>query len=227
MRSALVSFAALLLLSACGGRTELGELGGAAPEAPGDSGIRDSGVIGVDTSFPPPPTFDSSFPPPTFDSGPLPPPPFDATVDVVPPPPQSDGCVIPPGGQSCTPGVVACGSNASCKVPAEECCLMATGSGACLPAGAKCPGGLPVACAEASDCPAGDICCLVVTTPSVTGVAISCQPSCSGGIFSLQICRSDTECPNGQCIAQNCSLGGGSLTVEACGLIPQVCTPAM
>ncbi len=112
-----------------------------------------------------------------------------------------------------------------CATPAEVCCLGANGMEGCQPAGTPC-NGLSQACDETTDCPAGDICCLDVMSPSVTGVQVQCAAACTGGLFSVQLCRSDTECASGQCIPQNCMLGGGSLSVEACSMIP-TCMPAM
>jgi hypothetical protein len=221
MRKALVLILGVFA-GACGGRvTEVGDA------SPGPSPTQTAPEAGQPVPLPLP--IADGGPTPVVDTGsPIPTPTIDATSP--PPPPavdsgttiQSDACVIPAGGKSCNPSEVSCGTS-MCTIPAEMCCLEESGQEECVAAGASCTG-LPQTCDEASDCPGGEVCCLEATSPSVAGVSVKCETSCTGGLFSIQICRSDTECPGGQCIPQTCSLGGGSLSVEACGLIPEFCT---
>jgi hypothetical protein len=64
-----------------------------------------------------------------------------------------------------------------------------------------------VACEEASDCAAGDVCCLVSDAISI---AIGCESgTCTTGV---QVCRSITECVTGTCAVWVCE----GVMVEAC-----------
>src|ERR1700722_10600638 len=109
------------------------------------------------------------------------------------------GCVVPPMGQPCDPGVVECGGSA-CAVPASFCCASSgdanVASEMCVAAGGACSG-LEEKCNEKADCPGSEVCCLVATSLAQQGISISCQPVCTGGLFSIQVCKSDTECPGG------------------------------
>lgn len=136
------------------------------------------------------------------------------------------GCSPPPKGLPCDPGNVQCGG--PCSVPANLCCGEQNDSGvaslACVTSTSTCPG-LKQECDGSEDCPNGKVCCLVASSTMASGVTISCQPSCSGGIFATQVCKSDSECPAGPCIPQTCALGSLTMVIESCMAIPAVCTP--
>jgi hypothetical protein len=133
------------------------------------------------------------------------------------------GCVTPPHGAPCDPGVVTC-NMAPCAVPANFCCGVQGGAEMCDPAGTMCTGA-SISCDESGDCMSGSICCMVAT--SISSADISCQmgTSCMGGLFSIQVCKTSAECANGMpCVPQTCMFGGATLTLEACGNVP-TCTP--
>jgi len=122
-------------------------------------------------------------------------------------------CVVPDGGNLCTPGTVSCG-DAQCGVPAEVCCDSDTES--CQAASAACTG-TPIACDEAADCPAGNICCILSTSTTKSSARVFCQPGSvcpviKGAIAAAQICRSNNECPSHSCQFWDC-LGN---VIESC-----------
>jgi hypothetical protein len=120
----------------------------------------------------------------------------------------------PDGGFACTPGKLSCGT-ATCDTPSQECCY-GTGSGSsetCVTSGGTCAGNVQE-CAEKSDCPDGEICCLKVTDTS-GDFTITCQAGTTcpaGGLANAQICTTNAECSTGKCAVYNCM---GQLT-EAC-----------
>jgi hypothetical protein len=135
------------------------------------------------------------------------------------------GCVVPEGGSPCTPGEVTC-DNAPCDVPSNFCCATQGAQGvteACDSIGTSCSG-LSEGCDETADCSSGSICCLVT---SLSSASVACQAgtACAGGIFSIQVCKTDAECDNAMpCVPQTCMLEGATVTIEACGSVP-TCTP--
>jgi hypothetical protein len=228
-----------LALAACGGKvTEVGDASTPSP-SPGPTSSGPTPVpipapaptptpISTTTSMPiPVPAPTSTVTP--VDAGPpvpTPPPVADASVPDVSVVVDASACVVPPGGEPCDPGVVQCGP-AQCPVPATQCCVeMGSGGtigGSCQPPSASCAG-LSEACDETSDCPTGNVCCLIAQSTAISGISTQCMPSCQGGFFAVQLCRSDTECAGGQCIAQTCP-EVGNLPVEACSNVP-TCVPA-
>jgi hypothetical protein len=115
-------------------------------------------------------------------------------------------CMPPEGGATCTPGFVACG-DAACAVPANLCCETASTS-MCQVGDAAC-NGTHVECEEKTDCKNGRICCLSLATEDNTTAVTSCQagPTCpTAAVASAQLCRSNAECPNGQCQFWICPL---------------------
>ncbi len=141
-----------------------------------------------------------------------------ATVDTGPTTGDASTCDPPDGGFPCDPGSVYCGG-APCSTPANYCCMNpnSMNGSMCLAAAAPCQG-QAFHCDEITDCPMNDICCLVAQ--SAANIDSECRTSCSGaGIYSIQLCRSNTECTNGsKCIVQKCQQS--ATNVEACGLIP-------
>ncbi len=119
------------------------------------------------------------------------------------------------------PGKVICGAS-TCDTPAQLCCFSSVAPGGaanhCEVTRAACAAP-SVACDETADCAAGEICCTgVAVLPRDAGVsgfeATSCVPkdapgSCKPvpgvGNSSVQACKTDAECLNGQkCIVQDC-----------------------
>jgi hypothetical protein len=83
-------------------------------------------------------------------------------------------------------------------------------------------------CLSARDCEGGvgaAICCLTV---SATGAGTSCNdtPLCPAlpGAQPVQLCLRSAECPDASCTAQQCYWTGKTLTVLACGALPD-CQP--
>ncbi len=146
-------------------------------------------------------------------------------------------------------GVPVCGST-PCDLTSNVCCVSAQGDGSCLKAGSTCPdtvilgSSFPQAqfdCLQASDCPAGDVCCGVATDATNTASAGSncqdisstgqCSPVASGSQSksgSAQLCQTDAECKNKQtCQWQVCDVqtpyGAASPNLTMCG--PQTGAP--
>ena len=84
-------------------------------------------------------------------------------------------------------------------------------------ADATCPE-LVLGCASAKDCDAGMVCCVTIAG------AASCSGSCGGATPGIQLCESNAECPEGNCMAQKCLLGSSMIGVNACG-VQGLCTP--
>jgi hypothetical protein len=80
--------------------------------------------------------------------------------------------------------------------------------------------GQAIRCHEASDCRTGDVCCADLR---VSGAAMRVSTTCAAQCPSMtfQVCRSNTECPQGECIVQRCPMQASA--VEACVLLPS-CT---
>ena len=74
-------------------------------------------------------------------------------------------------------------------------------------------------CVSASDCDAGEICCLSI---SATSLGTTCQV---GPCVEGQICGASAECSGGEtCTSQQCSSNGLSIAFQACGTLPG-CAP--
>ena len=132
----------------------------------------------------------------------------------------------PAGGQIVNPGAILCGliEGGGCDLFAGDfgCC---TGPGVkeggiCVEEAGACPvqAGL-VQCNEAADCPVGPNgelpgCC--ATVPAAEGgrnPSAQCARSCPAA--SLQLCRTNGECPGKKCVVQKCPDG---VIYEMCGL---------
>jgi hypothetical protein len=127
---------------------------------------------------------------------------------------QPGSCMTPSGAPACTPGHVECSQTTSCPTPAV--CCAKTSGGECASSAGDCHGGTVLACEEAGDCPQGQACC---GSLSQSGAETTCKalvggmcPAVNMGI-SVQVCRSDNECPSGKCSIYNCQ---GQNSVEAC-----------
>jgi len=139
-------------------------------------------------------------------------------------------CTPPSGGETCTPGAVACGAG-TCDLATQYCCVSTdSDSEACISNATACAG-RSVRCNEAADCPGTEICCLDVTN-TAGGGSMSCQvgPTCrfGSGIASAQVCRSSGECASGSCSLYSCSATAPATVLESCdppaGLIGATCT---
>lgn len=125
-------------------------------------------------------------------------------------------CDAPDGGLPCDPGIVRCGAE-SCATPGEACCISQSGgapSATCQPKGATCNDPIvELGCDETGDCAAGEICCSSMSPSGAPKVA--CAASC--GTYGMQVCRSSSECTNGEpCVVQTCQ---GNI-VQTCGKLP-------
>ena len=121
-------------------------------------------------------------------------------------------CDKPAGGDACDPGKVTCGG-APCDLSSHYCCGDET-TASCVASGASC-GTNAVHCDEKADCSGGKICCLVAK--SISSADMTCQSACTGGLFSIQVCHTNSECGAGKtCVVQTCN----GAKVEACGMIP-------
>lgn len=168
--------------------TDSGPAAKDAPVSPGDTGgPRDTSVS--DTGASPP-----------VDTGAAP-------VD------SGIACDRPSGGDPCDPGQVQC-NGAPCNVSTHFCCADDTKSSSCVASGSTC-GANALHCDEKADCPAGQVCCLIAK--SFSNADARCQTSCSGGLFAIQLCKTNAECLGGaKCVVQTCS----GAKMEACGSIP-------
>ena len=133
-----------------------------------------------------------------------------------------DASDTPPEGLPVNPGVLTCGQEeGGCDTTQGYlgCCV---GPGAeagalCLEAGA-CPSGTGfVTCDETADCnvnPDGtpQACCATFR-PDAGTMASQCDPSCAAA--TVQLCRTNGECPDKKCVVQKCPDGQ---TYEMCGL---------
>jgi hypothetical protein len=125
------------------------------------------------------------------------------------------GFDTPPGGQLVNPGIVACG-RAQCEVRFGGLCCAGpdVGSGGqCFDAGLSCPPGTgEIQCNEKADCKSNQSCC--ASPPSSGGyLTAACALSCTGA--QIQLCRTNDECPGGECVIQKCADG---IVYEVCGL---------
>jgi hypothetical protein len=109
-------------------------------------------------------------------------------------------------------------------VPDQECCVPVNVSKAgCQGPNQECSGGISFTCDEAADCPnAGDICCISTTGGMAGGAGATYKVSCTtpAKCTEAQICRSDGECPAGNCQLWKCAL----VTLEACTSPGSGCT---
>lgn len=78
-------------------------------------------------------------------------------------------------------------------------------------------GCITLSCASASDCDAGESCCLSMTGSSI---AASCSPGSCTGPLPIQLCKEAEECRGPSCVEQQCDRFG----IRACGDVPS-CTP--
>ena len=135
---------------------------------------------------------------------------------------DSGSCVGPMGGAPCDPGVVLCGGDAGCSVPATDCCIGSATT--CVAAGSTCSG-CEIACDETSDCPNGQICCFNIGDTS-GNFTMTCQTgTCPAvGLASAQVCKTNAECPDGMCRLWNCEGPSSGWLNVVPGLITEACT---
>jgi len=124
-------------------------------------------------------------------------------------------CTAISGGLPCDTGKIYCGAT-TCDQATQECCVdVTTGAATCTNIGSC--SNAPMACDEARDCAAGEVCCFSASGTTPTGA--QCTPgSCSGLGEFAQSCRSDDECSiSGECIPQQCK----TYKIQTCAQIPQ------
>ena len=137
----------------------------------------------------------------------------------------------PAGGVLVNAGVITCGLSAGCDTNEGNigCCSGpgATGGGVCVLDSGECPTGTGLmTCNETADCDVSPVngalqpCCATVVQSGDGGVLsseCSSTTSCPSVASSptLQLCRTNGECPNDKCVIQLCPDG---LIYEMCGL---------
>jgi len=87
-----------------------------------------------------------------------------------------------------------------------------------------------IQCASAADCTGeagAGVCCLDVTSTSVSGT--SCAAKACPGPLSIQLCAvsaaTSSECGGAACVLQNCTVGGTTTPIRACGTFPFCTVP--
>jgi hypothetical protein len=132
------------------------------------------------------------------------------------------------------PGKLACGGE-TCTVPGSVCCVSSIAPGGaadhCAIDGTAC-GAPNDGCDETADCGQGQICCTgagaLPLDASVSGIEVtfcidqseptSCIPHAGVGNSSIQVCKTDAECKNGQpCALQRCF----GRVLQTCGPDPE------
>jgi hypothetical protein len=158
---------------------------------------------------------------------------------------DSGGCVTPPKGAPCDPGVVQCGGSA-CSVSGGRstnvCCEPQVDAGTLAvcennsPDAAGCSG-LPLGCDEAADCDSG-VCCFFELPWAGAFGNTYCSPywPCAYHQGGWLICKTDADCqpqaavePDTKCVPESCVLSGAQVELGFCvrGLSPPfyTCTP--
>jgi hypothetical protein len=136
----------------------------------------------------------------------------DSTTADTTPVDSGPACDKPAGGLPCDPKSIYC-NGAGCDTTTHYCCAASATSQSCVTNATKCADN-SLHCDEASDCASGQICCFVAK--SLSSGDTMCATTCSGGLFNIQICRTNSECGAGKsCILQSC----GGTPIQACGKI--------
>jgi len=157
------------------------------------------------------------------------------------PPPASDGApadsalatvdggdgALPPS--TCVDYVAPpCGLGKTCDRRYNTCCVNANFQTRCVAKPDPCePSEYGVACGQSCECPGGQVCCgYYYEVMQVVGA--SCQTVAPGGLCepnpqtntqaSAQLCGTEAECTQGDCINQTCVDG---VTLSVCGLQSQ------
>ena len=124
-------------------------------------------------------------------------------------------CDRPEGGAPCDPGTIDCDEPdgaVTCEAPRLMCCYTGGVSRwGCIAqdAAASCFN-QKRRCDEAADCAPGERCWGTLVSSSATTICAATQPT--GNYF--QVCKSNTECRQKNCIVEFCAFGG---FVESCG----------
>ena len=133
----------------------------------------------------------------------------------------------PTGGIAVDPGVLTCGEEAgSCDTNeggGAGCCSGpgAANGGVCTGDGEMCPVGTGlVTCNETADCNrgpnGGELPCCATIHADGGYLGARCSTSAlTCPAPTLQLCRTNTECPGGECVVQSCPDGR---VYEMCGL---------
>lgn len=121
-------------------------------------------------------------------------------------------------------GALAAGIAAAMVAAGAAGCILFTGStDGYHPADAGGDGGLgdgagnSFQCASAADCgDGGAVCCVVVSSSSVTANTVCQMAPCS----VAQLCKTTAECGKaGLCTNQSCTFGTATVTIGACGVV--------
>lgn len=117
------------------------------------------------------------------------------------------------GGQPGSGMNIPCGAT-TCRAGSQLCCLGGSATLSCVPANdpAACSG-VSAACANASNCPASQVCCFSFSTLST-----SCTSAALCGISGVTACATSAECPTSapNCCVVTLGLGGCLPAGRAC-----------
>ena len=116
-----------------------------------------------------------------------------------------------------SPDSLTCGK-ATCKLPGQYCCTSQTQEQNCIAKGEPCAQGVTQLCDDATDCAAGQKCCIGFGDSGMTPT-VGCAASCGKvqGFDLPQLCAVDSECGGSvQCIAESCGAG----EIRVCGGAP-------
>lgn len=83
---------------------------------------------------------------------------------------------------------------------------------------------IAIGCVSSADCTAdggAQVCCLMPTLTSGASAACGAQPCPALG---AQLCGTSTECGGSECVEQQCTFGGETIMLQACGTI-LTCSP--
>jgi hypothetical protein len=144
----------------------------------------------------------------------------------------SSGGHVPTNVQYSDAGVTICGT-VPCDLKSNICCVDLSGNGSCLANTKSCPAfTVTFACVQQTDCPSGQVCCVVATSSGGASAKSQCQdvsttggkctPADSSQAGSAQMCQTDAECKTGSCLWQDCSINLSGQTLKPsltmCGL---------
>jgi hypothetical protein len=186
-----VAVAVALAVAACGGSTT--PVGDADGSAPAPTGLSPNPTVTGTSTTP-------TVPPASRDGG----------------RPGRDGGLLDPDA-SPDPGSVQC-NGVACDSATSYCCVeRPPGTTRCVPQSTSSCGGLRRQCDEAADCPSGEQCLIPPNAALAIRLDTTCGVASPNDPVVHQVCKSSTECVNGQpCVAQTCQ---GEI-VRTCGPIP-------
>ncbi|MGH7435626.1 MAG: hypothetical protein ACRENE_08120 [Polyangiaceae bacterium] len=134
-------------------------------------------------------------------------------------------------------GNPTCAADAGCDLSSNVCCI-GTAGGTCTPTATGCKAGYGnFGCIDDTSCSNGQVCCFQADQTAMT-IGSSCQTVAAGGkcspaitmtAGSAQLCQTNSECKEGCCAWQDCTVMGKMLSLTMCGAPPTSsafsCTP--